>query len=90
MTKLHVFLCLIAIFGGRDNATPCTPPRYERGKVYVNSSSEVIMQISLRPSDLDPNKLACLATALHRQHSGARAISVTIYDSFEAARLDRR
>lgn len=79
-----LFICLV--FASSALWGQCKPPRYKRGRTYKTSQSEIMMQVSIEPSELAPGRLVCLAESIKRKYPGKRSIWVTIYDEATAAK----
>lgn len=63
----------------------CRPPVFETGGVLVDSSSEIIMSISIPMQDFGPSRLICLAQSLRAIYSGRSTIIASVFASPWAA-----
>lgn len=64
----------------------CHIPRYRDGFVFADSQAETMINISIRLNDFAPEKLRCLANALHRRFQDRKIVTVFILSSHEAAK----
>jgi len=63
----------------------CRAIQYRDGNVLADSKTEAVIQISISQSDLEPQKLRCLANQLKERFSGAEKILAVIFTSHDAA-----
>jgi len=84
MTRTTAAVCLV-LCSSSGAFAQCRPPRYRLGSVYLDSSSDWVASISMRPQDFAPGKLVCLASTFKGQYSDRGRIMVNIFSSSQAA-----
>ncbi len=70
---------------GADTSTGCKVPHYRVGKVWTDTISEYMVDLSVPWKEFTPQQLVCLARSLKRQHPG-RTVSAYMFTSYDAAR----
>jgi hypothetical protein len=78
-------LCFVLSSDTAAQSPQCRPPQHRIGPVLADSSSELIMNISMLPQEFSASRLVCLATALRASYRGRSSVIVSIFDSPEAA-----
>jgi hypothetical protein len=81
---LYIFCVLVQLWGAARCFGACKDSHYRMGRVFARTGARVVLDISVSPDDLAPEKLICLAGFLQREYR-AREISIGIFSSHEAA-----
>lgn len=84
MTRIMALLILVLCLGACTHAG-CSGPRFQTGTVLADSSTELIMNISIPLQDFSPAKLVCLSLNLKGHYENRRSIIVSIFSSRKAA-----
>lgn len=82
--KIVCALCIVS--APEQVGAQCRPPHFDRGHIWEDSASSVVMNASMRISDFAPERLVCLAGALRQRYSTQRRISVFLFTSETAAK----
>ncbi len=80
-----LFVALLTLGIGTCRAPACEAPHYFKGVVWDDSDSSIEMNVSIRLSDLGPDRLLCLAKAIERRYRDRSRVSIFIFSSREAA-----
>lgn len=84
-TRCIFAVCLL--FGLLESAfSECHVPSYRDGLILADKQSETMMNISIPLSDFAPEKLRCLANALHRRFQDRKIITVFVLSSHKVAK----
>jgi len=75
---------LLTVLAGPHAYADCKGPQYRVGKTYPSTTSDVVLDISIRLEDFTLDKLICLAADLKEKY-GAPEIAVSIFSSHRAA-----
>ncbi len=82
--RVVLLACLVLTLGSSLFGA-CDAPHYRKGVVWENSQSVILMDISIRPSDFAPSRLACLAENLRQRYPDRRTRTIFIFSSHAAA-----
>lgn len=84
MTRAIALFVLALCLGACTHAS-CSAPRFRTGAVLADTSTELIMNISIPLQDFSPAKLVCLSLNLKAHYENRRSIIVSIFSSHKAA-----
>ena len=83
-TCCWMFVLVLTLWGSPYLLGYCKAPHYRPGKIYENAAPAALLNISVRPEDLAPERLICLASILKQRYT-APETTVGIFSSHEAA-----
>ena len=83
-SQLVVLIGSVLLIAVAMNAQ-CRPIHYRDGNVLADSKAETLLQISISPNDLAPEKLRCLAKELKNRFPESEEITAMIFTSHDAA-----